>query len=102
MARRFFSWIFLNVVVNPFHWLSNSPLPVKGSRNIGGQPNALARIPELGHWRPAWTAAGWQYVEWIPGLCYGRNCYCQLGNALETISNPQSIKRLEFCYILVL
>ena len=92
MARRFFSWIFLNVVVNPFHWLSNSPLPVKGSRNIEGQPNALARIPEFGHWRPVWTILGWQQVEWIPGLCYGPYCYCQKGELLETILKPQSIK----------
>ena len=92
MARRFCSWIFLNVLVNPFHSLSNSALPVNGSRNIEGQPNALARRPEFGHWRPAWTEAGWQYVEWIPGQCYGRYCYCQRGKALETILKPQSIK----------
>ena len=85
MAPRYFSLIFLNVVVNPFQWLSNSPLPVNGSRNIERQPNPRNGIPEFGHWRPGWTRQGLQQVEWIPGLCYGPYCYCQMGKALDTV-----------------
>ena len=92
MAPRYVSWIFLYVVVNPFQWLSNSQLPVNGSRNIERQPNPRnGIIIEQGHWRLGWTRAGWQYVEWIPGLCYGRYCYCQMGKALQTILKPQSM-----------
>ena len=86
MAPRYFSLIFLNVVVNPFQWLSNSPLPVNGSRNIERQPNPRnGIIIEQGHWRHAWTRQGLQQVEWIPGQCYGYYCYCQMGKALDTV-----------------
>ena len=84
--------MFLNVVIIPFQGLSNSPLPVNGSRNIERQPNPRnGIIIEQGHWRHAWTRQGLQQVEWIPGQCYGYYCYCQMGKALETILKPQSL-----------